>query len=323
MFFAGPVAFLFGVALVVVLLAAGHADFDLDPVVFPVHRGGHQRVALAFDCTDQLVDFLAMQQQLACAPVVGDDVGRGGNQRRDRSAEQINLAVLDRCVAIAEIDSSGTQAFDFPALQGDTGLVALIDVILVARALVQRDGRIGVLGFILGLGHCVWNSRENAVVPLGRHGVAYVSFRERLVIQIRRSAIVRYTAAQMFALVNDIDAYPRRFAWCVNASVLTRTADELTARLELRVAGMTQSFTTRNLLEAPQRIVMQLIEGPFRSLAGEWNFTALGETGCKVALALDFDYSGRLMAPVMRAGFEKLADRLVDEFCREAERTYA
>ena len=41
-----------------------------------------------------------------------------------------------------------------------------------------------------------------------------------------------------------------------------------------------------------------------------------------MSLALDFDYAGRLMAPVMRAGFEKLADRMVDEFCREASRSH-
>ena len=141
-------------------------------------------------------------------------------------------------------------------------------------------------------------------------------------IQIRRSAIVAHTDAQMYALVNDIEAYPRRFAWCTGASVSEIGEHALTARLEVRVAGMTQAFTTRNTLEPPQRIAMQLLEGPFRTLAGTWNFAALGGAGCKVALALDFDYAGRLMKPVMRAGFEKIADRMVDDFCLEAARVY-
>ena len=68
---------LFDCALVVLLLALGQSDLDLDTIVFPVHRSRHNGVALAFDCPDQLVDFGAMQQQFACAPVVGDDV-RGG-----------------------------------------------------------------------------------------------------------------------------------------------------------------------------------------------------------------------------------------------------
>ena len=141
-------------------------------------------------------------------------------------------------------------------------------------------------------------------------------------IHIRRSAIVRHSPPQMFDLVNDVEAYPRRFAWCAGAQVSARDADSLTARLDLRLGGLTQSFTTRNTLDPPQRILMQLVEGPFRALNGAWSFITLGEAGCKIAFALDFDYSG-LMGPVLRAGFQKLADRMVDEFCREADRIYA
>jgi ribosome-associated toxin RatA of RatAB toxin-antitoxin module len=141
-------------------------------------------------------------------------------------------------------------------------------------------------------------------------------------IQIRRSAIMRYSPAQMFDLVNDVEAYPRRFAWCAGSQVLARDAESLTARLDLRLAGLTQSFTTRNLIEPSQRIEMQLVEGPFSALNGVWSFTPLGQAGCKIAFALDFDYSG-VMSSVLRAGFQKLADRMVDEFCQEAERIYA
>jgi ribosome-associated toxin RatA of RatAB toxin-antitoxin module len=143
------------------------------------------------------------------------------------------------------------------------------------------------------------------------------------VIQIRRSALVNRTDSQMYELVNDVEAYPRRFRWCASARVSERSENALTAWLEVRVAGMTQAFTTRNSLEPPQRIAMQLVQGPFHSLSGTWSFTPLGASGCKVALALDFEYTGRLMAPIMRAGFEKVADRMVDDFCQEALRTYA
>jgi len=133
---------------------------------------------------------------------------------------------------------------------------------------------------------------------------------------------VRHTPAQMFDLVNDVEAYPRRFTWCAGARVLEREGDALTARLELRIGGLTQAFTTRNTLSPPQRIAIELVEGPFRHLSGAWEFAALGTDGCKVTLALDFEYSG-VMAPLMRIGFQKLADRMVDEFCTEAARTYA
>jgi ribosome-associated toxin RatA of RatAB toxin-antitoxin module len=140
-------------------------------------------------------------------------------------------------------------------------------------------------------------------------------------IQIRRSAIVRHSCTHMFELVNEVEAYPRRFNWCAGARVFEQDGEDPLVRLDLRLGGMTPSFTTRNALEAPHRITMRLVEGPFRALFGVWTFTPLGEVGCKVALALDFDYSG-LMSPVLRRGFQKLADRMVDEFCREADRVH-
>lgn len=142
------------------------------------------------------------------------------------------------------------------------------------------------------------------------------------VIEIRRSALVKYSPAQMFDLVNEVEAYPKRFAWCVGADVLERHDDALVARLDLKFAGFRQSFTTRNVVDPPRRLQMNLVEGPFRSLEGLWDFIALGDAGCKVAFALDFDYAGRLGGGALKLGFQGLAGRMVDDFCREAERVY-
>lgn len=142
-------------------------------------------------------------------------------------------------------------------------------------------------------------------------------------IKIRRSALVRQSPERMFDLVNDVAAYPRRFAWCAGAEVLASDAATLTARLDLRVAGITQSFTTRNTLQRPERILMNLVDGPFSALIGEWTFLALGTEGCKIAFALDFDYAGRFTAPALRLGFQTLADRMVDDFVGEAQKSDA
>lgn len=141
-------------------------------------------------------------------------------------------------------------------------------------------------------------------------------------IEIRRSALVKYSPAQMFDLVNEVEAYPRRFAWCVDASILERSGHMLVAKLDLKFAGFRQSFTTRNTTEPPHRLRMQLVEGPFRSLEGLWEFAALGNAGCKVSFALDFDYAGRLGGTALKLGFQGLAGRMVDDFCREAERIH-
>jgi ribosome-associated toxin RatA of RatAB toxin-antitoxin module len=141
------------------------------------------------------------------------------------------------------------------------------------------------------------------------------------VIEIRRSALVRHTPARMFALVNDVEAYPKRFGWCADARVLERDGDVLLARLDLKFAGLRQSFTTRNVAEPPTRLRVSLVEGPFRHLEGQWDFLPLGEHGCKIVFALDFEYTG-LAAGVLRMGFQGLASRMVEDFGKAADQAY-
>ncbi len=122
----------------------------------------------------------------------------------------------------------------------------------------------------------------------------------------------------MFEIVNDVEAYPRRFNWCVAAQVEPIDASTLKARLTLRFAGMNLSFTTRNRVVPDSRIELALVEGPFTDLSGAWQFRPLGEEGCKVSLDLDFEMAGKWVGSAMALGFQSLADKLVDDFVRAA-----
>jgi ribosome-associated toxin RatA of RatAB toxin-antitoxin module len=136
---------------------------------------------------------------------------------------------------------------------------------------------------------------------------------------IHRHALVRHSAARMYGLVNDIGAYPDRFSWCEGSEVLEKSDQHMLARLDLRVAGLRVSFTTRNTLNPPTRIELQLVEGPFRQLRGLWVFHTLAEDACKVSLSMDFEVANKLVGSALAIGFQGLADRLVDDFCRQAD----
>jgi ribosome-associated toxin RatA of RatAB toxin-antitoxin module len=138
--------------------------------------------------------------------------------------------------------------------------------------------------------------------------------------EIVRSALVEHSAARMFALVNDIDAYPRRFDWCREAEVLERGEDRIVARLDLGIGGFHTWFTTENSFSPPHHIDMALRDGPFKRLQGRWLFHALDESACKVSLTLDFEPQNRLLGPALALGMQGLADRMVDDFVREADR---
>lgn len=137
---------------------------------------------------------------------------------------------------------------------------------------------------------------------------------------IHRHALVRHSALRMYTLVNDVAAYPARFSWCEDSAVLEQSDTHMLARLDLTVAGLRTSFTTRNALVAPTSIELKLVEGPFRKFTGAWHFHSLAEDACKVSLSLDFDVAGAVLGTALAIGFQGLADRMVDDFCREADR---
>ncbi len=139
---------------------------------------------------------------------------------------------------------------------------------------------------------------------------------------IDRSALVPYSAAAMYALVNDIAAYPRFLDGCVGAEVISADETMVVARLDLAKGGMRYSFTTRNRLLPPERVELTLVEGPFDHFRGHWQFTALGDAACKVALHLEFEMAGRLRKLALRALFNGVANHMVDALVKRAHALY-
>ena len=139
---------------------------------------------------------------------------------------------------------------------------------------------------------------------------------------VERSALVNYSAQQMFDLINDIDAYPQFMDGCVGAKILARGDDWLEARLELSKAGVSQSFVTRNQLLPPHSMSMSLVDGPFKYLRGVWRFNPLGESACKVIFELEFELQNRLLGMAVGKLFESVSTKQVDALCTRAKQIY-
>jgi len=140
---------------------------------------------------------------------------------------------------------------------------------------------------------------------------------------IRKQALVPYTPAQMFALVDDIHAYAEFLPWCSGTEVLSRSTDEVRAAISIAHGALHKSFTTHNRMQQDKMIEMRLVEGPFKHLEGFWRFEVLGEgAACKVHLDLDFEFSNRLVGMALGPVFSQIANTLVDAFCRRAEQVY-
>ncbi len=139
---------------------------------------------------------------------------------------------------------------------------------------------------------------------------------------INRSAVVPYSPAEMFALVNGFEAYPEFLPWCRSARVISRKDDEVRATLELAWHGIQKSFTTCNRMQKDKLIQIRLVEGPFRCLEGFWRFQGLGEQACKVSLDMQFEFATRLLSMVIGPVFSQISNSLVDSFIRRAVQVY-
>lgn len=139
---------------------------------------------------------------------------------------------------------------------------------------------------------------------------------------INKSALVPYSPAQMFDLVDNIEAYPEFLPWCSSTRVISRDDDLVRATIELSRGGVEKAFTTANRNQKNKMIEIRLVDGPFKRLDGFWRFDALGDDGCKISLDLEFEFSSRMLGMVVGPVFSQIANSLVDAFHKRAKDVY-
>ena len=145
--------------------------------------------------------------------------------------------------------------------------------------------------------------------------------------QINKQAVVPYTAAQMYALVNDVRCYPEFLRGCVRAVILSQTEEQMVVQLHFMLSGFSVSFTTRNQCTKDARIDVALEEGPFTQLSGDWQFSdqeaGTGVVQSMMALRLSFEWAPGPWNFLFRSVFHKMSDQLVEAFCRRADVVYS
>ena len=119
----------------------------------------------------------------------------------------------------------------------------------------------------------------------------------------------------MFALVADIERYPEFVPSVIAAKVLKSEENTIFGQLEMERGGLREKFTTSNDFEAPTRMSLALVEGPFRLLDGLWTFEALGERGTKIRLTIRFEFKNPITRCCCRARSRKAAPRWWTRSC--------
>ncbi len=140
--------------------------------------------------------------------------------------------------------------------------------------------------------------------------------------KLERSALLAFSADELYRLVGDVESYPQFLPGCVSARVESAGETLVRARLGFKVKGLSDSFATENRMEQGTRIHMKLLEGPFKQLSGAWEFQPLAERACKVTLKISLDFGNRMLESTLAPFINSAIGSVMDAFKQRAESIY-
>ena len=139
---------------------------------------------------------------------------------------------------------------------------------------------------------------------------------------------VNHSAADMFALVADVEKYPEFVPLCEALHVRGRR--EIGEGRSMLIADMTvsyklfrETFTSRVTLEPDEnKILVEYLDGPFRHLENKWTFTALDEAQSEIGFFITYEFKSRALSTLMSAMFDRAFRKFSDAFEARADRVY-
>lgn len=96
----------------------------------------------------------------------------------------------------------------------------------------------------------------------------------------------------------------------------------MVASLLIKKASLNKWFTTRNKLVTGKLLSMELVDGPFKFLVGDWKFKALDNNACKVELTLDFELANPTVDAALSKVLSVVASNMVKAFSERAKVVY-
>lgn len=143
----------------------------------------------------------------------------------------------------------------------------------------------------------------------------------------RTSRTVAHSAEEMFALVGDVEAYPKFLPLCEAMKVRRR---ELRDGKPVFVADMTiaykmlrETFTSRVMLDHPALTIrVDYVDGPFKHLENRWTFRPTGPRTCEVDFFIEWELRSRTLSLLVGAVFERVFRRYAEAFEARADTVY-
>jgi ribosome-associated toxin RatA of RatAB toxin-antitoxin module len=140
--------------------------------------------------------------------------------------------------------------------------------------------------------------------------------------EVKRSALLTYSAHSLYDIVNDVSAYPEFLPWCGGVEIHRQDSASMEATIKMKMGKLDHRFKTRNTMIPNESISMSLLEGPFSKLEGEWRFSDIENLGSKIEFELSFEVASPITSAIITPAFTHIANTMVDSFCSRARQLH-
>lgn len=131
-----------------------------------------------------------------------------------------------------------------------------------------------------------------------------------------------YTSEQMFDLVADVEKYPQFLPWCKSCRITKREGDKFYADLIIGYKLVREKFTSKVVLERPDAIRVEYLQGPLKYLSNQWKFIRNDDKSCTIDFYVDFEFRNAFFQKLMGVFFNEVVRRMVSAFEQRAEDLY-
>jgi coenzyme Q-binding protein COQ10 len=138
---------------------------------------------------------------------------------------------------------------------------------------------------------------------------------------------VAHSAEDMFALVADVERYPRFLPLCEELTLRRRERrgdkEMLIATMVVGYKLLRESFTTEVVLDPGARAIdVRYLDGPFSHLENRWLFIPVTPASCEIDFYIRYSFRSRLLERLMGTLFAKAVRKYTDAFEARADELY-
>lgn len=138
---------------------------------------------------------------------------------------------------------------------------------------------------------------------------------------------VAHMAANMFALVADMERYPEFVPLCQSVRILSRSEEAgskvVVSRMTVAYKLFQESYTSRVRLRESELVIdVDYLDGPFRHMQNRWTFEPEGVAACVVGFYLDYEFRSLMLQALMGSVFDRAFRKFSSAFEARADAVY-